>query len=188
MTSFVRSNSSAPTLTASRYPPLEPIAAAQSGTDNGRVDRRRPNSEKEALQKHRRSSSGRPFGGDDHRRGEAEHEHERRPDLDHRYEARERLLEGDRGDDERGGRVEPPEAEEGVAEQPDEHRSREIRAQQILCAFASRRHRFQLVGKPALREPRSGILITLETNPIPSPIPSQLVSACRPASSRSIAS
>src|SRR5688500_6756597 len=60
------------------------------------------------------------------------------------------FLDGDRRDDERSRRVEPPEAKERIAEQTEEDRGGEVGAQKVLRALAARRGRAELVGEPAL--------------------------------------
>jgi hypothetical protein len=62
------------------------------------------------------------------------------------------FLDRDRGDNERGCRVEPPETEERVPEQPNKNGGGEVGAEQILGPLAAGCDRAELVGKPPLRD------------------------------------
>jgi Cu2+-exporting ATPase len=60
------------------------------------------------------------------------------------------LLDGNRGDDQGGDRVEPPEPEKRVAEQADQDGAREVGAQEVLRPLAAGGDRSELLGESTL--------------------------------------
>ncbi|MCD6728188.1 MAG: hypothetical protein LT070_13250 [Solirubrobacteraceae bacterium] len=66
------------------------------------------------------------------------------------------LLDGERGDQQADERIQPPGADEGVAEQAEEQRAREIRAEHVLAAFALRRGGAEPVGEALLGDAEVG--------------------------------
>jgi len=81
------------------------------------------------------------------------------------------------GDEQRHRRIEPPRPEEGVPQQADQQRSREVGAQQVLLALARRGGRADPAPDPLLRPASSGMTTTLDAA---SAIPTMLSSGCVP--------
>ncbi|MGH9321177.1 MAG: hypothetical protein ACRD3V_15000, partial [Vicinamibacteria bacterium] len=89
------------------------------------------------------------------------------------------------GNHERSRWIEPPETEERISEQPEEHGSGEVGAEQVLRSLAAGRDRAERVRESPLRDAEEGIATTLEET---SPMPIQLVSGCSLVTSLWIAS